>query len=42
MIFFSLLNGFLFPGSGVDSWGHIGGFIYGLGLSFLLLKGNSE
>eukprot|EP00347_Sterkiella_histriomuscorum_P008773 403343812 len=39
MVGFAFMNGFLFPGSGVDSWGHMGGFIYGLALSFLLLKG---
>lgn len=39
MVGFAFMNGFLFPGSGVDSWGHMGGFVYGIALSFILLKG---
>ena len=39
MVSFAFLNGFLFSSAGVDSWGHMGGFLYGLAMSFLLLKG---
>lgn len=42
MVGFAFMNGFLFPGSGVDSWGHLGGFIFGLALSFLFLKAEDE
>ena len=39
MVAFSLLNGFLQPGSNVDSWGHLGGFLIGIALSFIMLRG---
>ena len=38
MVFFALLNGFMSPGSAVDSWGHMGGFLVGLAVSFLLIR----
>ena len=37
MILFAFLNGFLAPNSGIDNWGHLGGLIYGLMLTQLLL-----
>jgi membrane associated rhomboid family serine protease len=37
MITFAFLNGFFYNKS-VDSWGHLGGFITGFLLSFVLLK----
>ena len=37
MILFAFLNGFLAPSSGIDNWGHLGGLIYGLMLTPLLL-----
>ena len=42
MIFFAFINGFLFPGSGIDSWGHLGGFIFGLCMAFLIMKGTND
>jgi membrane associated rhomboid family serine protease len=38
MMAFALMNGFISPGSGVDAWGHMGGFIVGLCLSVLILR----
>lgn len=37
MILFTFLNGFLFPSSGIDSWGHLGGFIFGIFLALILV-----
>jgi rhomboid protease GluP len=38
MVGFSLLNGLTMAGSGIDSWGHLGGLIYGLLISMILLQ----
>ena len=37
MILFAFLNGFLDRNSGIDNWGHMGGLIFGLLLTPLLL-----
>ena len=42
MIMFAFLNGFLFPGSGIDSWGHLGGFIVGALMSAFVIKTANE
>lgn len=42
MLAFSLINGLTMADSGIDSFGHLGGFIYGLGLSVLFLKGADD
>jgi membrane associated rhomboid family serine protease len=38
MIMFALLNGFLARNSGIDSWGHLGGFVFGLLISLIILQ----
>lgn len=38
MMLFALMNGFLTSSSGVDAWGHIGGFYVGLCLSVFVLR----
>jgi rhomboid protease GluP len=38
MLLFAFLNGFMDPRSGIDNWGHLGGLIYGLLLTPLILK----
>jgi membrane associated rhomboid family serine protease len=37
MIFFAFINGFAIPDKGIDSWGHLGGFLFGLLISLILI-----
>ena len=37
MVGFALISGIVFPGTGIDSWAHLGGFVFGLFLGPLLL-----
>jgi membrane associated rhomboid family serine protease len=44
MIFFGIIIGFavmnaaFFPESGIDSWGHLGGLIFGILISTIMLQ----
>lgn len=42
MIGFAVINGIVFPSSGIDSYAHLGGFVFGIFLGFLLLNSVDE